>query len=310
MLLSPHLDTVPAGSGWKFKPLDATLYRDRIYGRGASDCKGNIASGIEAINSLVEEKEKLDYEIIFAATADEESGSKYGIIPLLEKKILKCDYALILDSDDFKIIVAQKGLLHFKVSIYGKKAHGAYPWRGINAIEIACRIINELKSHRFKYRPHKLLHPPTVNIGTIRGGDKVNMVADWCEFEVDARFLPVTKKESVLKEIKNIVSGQAQRFKIEIYGIQQPYQIQEKHPLVKGLSQAAVKILGRSQLAASEGATVITFFQKKKIPAVAFGCGSGGCIHATDEYIEIKNLYTGTKILETFLKNFKGEKYE
>jgi len=308
LLLSPHLDTVPVGSGWRFPPLAAKIFQGRLYGRGATDCKGNLASAIEAINSLIEDKVKLDYDLIFAATADEESGSLYGIIPLLEKNILRADYALILDADDFEIILAQKGLLHFKVCVAGKKAHGAYPWRGKNAIEISSRIIQALKKHKFVYPRHSLLHPPTINIGTIRGGDKVNMVADWCEFEVDARFLPGMQKENFLKEIKRIIAKVTKKFKIFIQGEQLPYTIDKNHPLVEALKKASKEVLGKFYLSASEGATVITFFQKKNIPAVAFGCGKSGCAHATDEYVKINDLYQSAKILEKFLKGFSGEK--
>ncbi|MDD5617993.1 MAG: M20/M25/M40 family metallo-hydrolase, partial [Candidatus Omnitrophica bacterium] len=187
LLITPHSDTVPFGRNWKFHPLSATIHKNKIYGRGATDCKGNLAVGLEVLRSIKEENIKLNYDIVFAATADEEAGSYHGLIPLLEKKILKPTHALILDADDFNIIIAQKGLLHIKIGVFGKKAHGAYPDRGINAINIATEIINRLKKIKFSYKRHNLLKPPTINTGTIHGGDKVNMVADWCEFELDVR---------------------------------------------------------------------------------------------------------------------------
>ncbi|MDD5664792.1 MAG: M20/M25/M40 family metallo-hydrolase, partial [Candidatus Omnitrophica bacterium] len=183
LLLTPHLDTVPSGSSWRMNPFEAKVVKGRIYGLGATDCKCNLAALIEAVHSIVEEKPFLPYNLILAATADEESGSQLGLIPLLDKGILKPDAAVVLDADDFQIIVAQKGLIHLKVSLRGKKAHGAYPEQGINAIDIAAEVIRDIKNHRFIYRKNKYLKPPTANVGTIKGGDKVNVVADWCEFE-------------------------------------------------------------------------------------------------------------------------------
>ena len=78
LLLTPHLDTVPAGASWKTPALKAKIIGKRIYGLGATDCKGNLASALEAINAIVEGGVKLDYDLIFAATADEESGSAEG----------------------------------------------------------------------------------------------------------------------------------------------------------------------------------------------------------------------------------------
>ena len=212
LLITPHYDTVPFGKGWKFDPLGGAIHKGRIYGRGASDDKGNCAVGMEALHSLVEDGVRLQRDIVFAATADEETGSKLGVIPLLKKGILRPKAALIIDSEEFDVIIAQKGLFHCRVQIFGKKAHGAYNWLGVNAIEIAARVINRLKKHQFKYKKHPLLVPPTKNIGTIRGGDKVNMVADFCEFALDIRFMPGMKAEGVLKEIKNMISPGDQGF--------------------------------------------------------------------------------------------------
>jgi len=200
LLITPHLDTVCAGKNWNFPPLSGKITKGKLYGLGATDCKGNLAVSLEAINSLVEEGGLLDYNLIFAATADEESGSQAGLIPLLEKGILKPDAAIVLDSDEFEIIVTQKGLMHLKVKIQGRRAHGAYPWQGVNAIDKAMDAIREIKSYKPSFAKNAYLRPPTVNIGTIRGGDKVNIVADWCEFELDFRFLPGSSAKGIIKK--------------------------------------------------------------------------------------------------------------
>ena len=302
ILISPHLDTVPAGRGWKYPPLKGIIKGDKIYGRGTTDCKGNLAAAIEVLNSLVESKTKIKNNILFAATADEETGSRLGLILLLKKNILRADYALILDSDEFDIIVAQKGLIHFKVRVSGRKAHGAYPWRGINAINIASRVIEDLEGYKFKYKKHPLLHPPTINIGTIHGGDKVNMVADWCEFELDVRYLPGMSAQNILSDFKKIIAKRTKKFILKVDGIQSPYEIERNHELVSSLLKIWRKHKKFAGLKGSEGATVITFFKEKGIPAVATGFGSRTCAHINDEYVKIDTLYQGARALEEFLK--------
>lgn len=305
LLVTPHLDTVPSGKRWKVPPLSGKVYQSKIYGLGATDCKGNLAVSLEVINSLVEDNVRLDYDLVFAATADEENGSALGLVPLLEKGILKPDAAVVLDADNFEIIITQKGLIHLKIKLQGKRAHGAYPWRGINAIDIAVDIIKDMKRHKFYYAKNRYLRPPTVNIGTIRGGDKVNVVADWCEFELDLRFLPGMSTPRILKEIKNIARNHTKEFKIEIEGIQDPYRINQTHPLVFYLKQVMRQNKIKPLVKGSEGATVITFFQHKGIPAVATGFGSSGCAHTADEYVRINNLYRGAMVLEDFLKAYQ-----
>jgi len=305
LLLTVHLDTVPAGKGWKFPPFKATVNKNKIYGRGAADCKGNTAVLLAAIESIVKDKIKLNYNLIFLATSDEEVGSHYGIIPVLAKNKVKASAAIILDAHNFEVVTAQKGLLQFKIKISGRKAHGAYPEKGINAIELAAFIIKDLKDFKFKYKKHAFLKPPTVNIGTIEGGDKVNIVADWCVFSVDMRFLPDMKVKDILFDVKRVISKFADKFKIEILDIQPSYEIDKNNYLVKNLLLSLKNNKIIPKIAGSEGATVVTFFEKKNIEAIATGFSNPGTMHITNEYIKIENLYKGALVLEDFLKNFK-----
>lgn len=305
LLITPHLDTVPAGKSWRRDPFTARIHGDKIYGLGATDCKGNLACAMEAVHSLVEEGVVLDYNLVFAATSDEESGSSLGLIPLLERSILKVDAAVVLDADDFEVVVTQKGLMHLKVSVKGKKAHGAYPWLGVNAIDMAARIITGLKDQKINYKSNRYLREPTVNVGTIKGGDKVNVVSDWCEFELDFRFLPGTSHKAILRNLKKTIRRYSRNFKIDLQGIQEPYYINPNHPLVRHLLSAMRRAKVKPHISGSEGATVITFFKARNIPAVATGFGSEGCAHVADEYARVSNLYKGAKALEGFLKNYR-----
>ncbi len=304
LLITPHLDTVPAGKGWSVGPFSGSVSKGRIYGRGATDCKGNLAVALEVFTSLAQDRFKMKNDLVFLATADEEAGSGKGLVPLLERGIVKAAFALILDSDEFNIIAAQKGLIHFKVKVSGRKAHGAYPERGINAIDGAVKLIGLLKEIDLKYRRHGLLKAPTLNIGTIRGGDKVNMVADWCDFEVDLRFLPGMDAKKILSAIRGVFDKTRIRYRIEIDDIQEPYEIENTHPLIRCLKKAAGEVQQRSEIKGSEGATVITFFKKRRIPAIATGYGAKGCAHATDEFVRIADIYRGARVLERFIRIF------
>jgi len=316
LLLTPHLDTVPAGNSWKRDPFRAKISGNKIYGLGTTDCKGNLASLLEAINSIVEDKVTLGYNLIFAATADEESGSSLGLIPLLKRNLLKADAAVVLDADAFEIVITQKGLMHLKVRIHGRKAHGAYPWLGVNAIDIAAKIIVDLKKQNKVSAKNKYLRQPTINVGTIKGGDKVNVVSDWCEFELDFRFISGSSAREFLSDLKKTVAKHVKNFsrlsgiplkaeKIEIQGIQEPYYIDPRHPLVSSLVSAMKSLKIQPRISGSEGATVITFFKARNIPAIATGFGTEGCAHIADEYACLNNLYNGSRVLVEFLKNFK-----
>lgn len=304
LLITPHLDTVPAGSGWSFGPFTAQRRGDKIYGRGASDCKGNLAVALEVMRSLEEERVCLKHDLIFLATADEEACSNQGLIPILKKKIVKASCAIILDAADLTIVTAQKGLLHFTVKVSGRKAHGAYPQLGRNAINGAACLIQVLTRIRFSGPRHSLLQPSTINIGTIHGGDKVNIVADWCEFEVDVRFLPGMKARDIIKRVKAVFDKEDVSYKIVIDNVQAPFEIASGHFLVKALQKAAATCHVQTRIAGSSGATVLSFFQDQRIPAVATGYGVAACMHASDEFVRAHDLFNGARVLERFIKDF------
>ncbi|MGE5279146.1 MAG: M20 family metallopeptidase [Deltaproteobacteria bacterium] len=308
LLITPHLDTVPAGRGWRVKPFSGLVRGGKLYGRGATDCKGNLAVGVEAMVSLAEDGVRLAHDVIFLATADEETGSHKGLVPVLKKNIVRPSFALILDSDEFNIIAAQKGLLHFSVRVPGRKAHGAYPQRGINAIDRALRLIRALEALRWPRQRHRLLKPPTVNIGTIRGGDKVNMVADWCVFEADLRFLPGRTPAAALRRVRAALKATGVPHKLTVDDAQKPYEIDARHPLVASLREASRACGAPAPVTGSEGATVITFFQDKAIPAVATGYGARGTAHTTDEFVRVKDLVLGARVLERFVRTFDAKR--
>ena len=80
------------------------------------------------------------------------------------------------------------------------------PHLGVNAIEKMAKLVDRLNSIPLE-REHPLLGKPTLSIGTIRGGTKINIVPDRCEIEVDRRMLPGEKKEEVLGEMKEILDS-------------------------------------------------------------------------------------------------------
>ena len=130
----------------------------------------------------------------------------------------------------------------------------------------------------------------------------MNMVADWCDFELDLRYLPGMSAKDVLAGIKRFIAKRAKKFKIKIDGIQNPYEIDQRHILPESLLKCWRGYSKAAGFKGSEGATVITFFKEMGIPAVATGFGSRGCAHINDEYVKIENLCRGSEALDEFLR--------
>ena len=302
ILFTPHVDTVPATGKWRLPPLSAKIYKGRIYGRGATDCKINVAAALYLIRKLKEERVALkNIDLVFAFTGDEETGSHNGIIPLA-KHLKGIDYGVVLDADGFDIVVAQKGLLHLRVELTGCEAHGAYPEKGINAVEKGVFMLNEILTRKFPYEAHTLLKKPTLNIGRFDGGDKVNIVAGYAFFDIDIRYLPKMEEKEIIKSIEKIIKKQKIKYKIKILAHQSPLEIDKNIPVIKVLRSVLKKNNIEGKLQPSFGATVITFLKDVGIESFAFGFGSKGNAHTKNESVKIANLDKGVKVLKDYVR--------
>ncbi len=302
LIVMPHLDTVPATGNWRTHPLKAVIKDDKIYGLGATDCKGNLAVGIEALISLRKNYELKNLDILFCATADEEKGSHQGLIPLLKNKVLKGDFVLVLDSDSFEIIIAQKGLLQIEIEIKGKPIHAAFAEKGINAIKKASDFIEKIYKHKFTHKSHPLLGFPTVNVGTISGGIKPNIVAPSCKFSLDIRYLPSLDSKKVLKDIKKILSSITKNFKIKILDIQKPIEIDKNNFWIEKFTKVLRNNNMKPKLKGSLGATVMSILNDFKIKSFSFGVGVKSKAHSANEFVFKSSLIKGAKILYEYFQ--------
>ncbi|MFH1382671.1 MAG: M20/M25/M40 family metallo-hydrolase [Chloroflexota bacterium] len=161
LLFLSHADVVPAGDGWDFDPFCGEIKNGMVYGRGALDCKGLVAA--EAYAMLQLRKRKLNGRLIFAATADEESGGRNGVRFLLEKypEKLQADFAVNEGGEDPTIIggrptyfiqVGEKGTAWTHLKFSGVSAHGAVPTLGDNAVVKASQAIVRLTTYKAKIK--------------------------------------------------------------------------------------------------------------------------------------------------------------
>jgi len=162
MMLISHLDTVPAGEKelWRIPPFSGIVKDGRVYGRGAADAKGCIASMLGCLKSLADEGWPINGEIIFAAVADEESENR-GVRRLIAQGV-KADYAVVGEPTNLNVCIAHRGSIFLRASFIGKAAHSSKPEKGVNAVYAASEyaLIIEKLSKRFKVK-HKLLGKPS-----------------------------------------------------------------------------------------------------------------------------------------------------
>jgi len=191
IVLAPHMDTVGRADmpDALFQPVRKG---DRLFGRGACDTKGSIASMLTAILNVANSSSRpRETEIIFAALIDEENGQS-GSRALVNDGF-RADLAIIGEPTQLKVITAHKGDLWLTLRTRGRAAHGSRPELGRNAVHAMAKVVEFLETDYAKQlanRSHSLLGKPTVNVGTIRGGTQPNIVPDLCEISIDRRTIP------------------------------------------------------------------------------------------------------------------------
>jgi succinyl-diaminopimelate desuccinylase len=317
LIFNGHLDVVPAGdlSQWKYPPFQGRLSKGRIYGRGASDMKSGIASFIHALSMI--DRSKIHPQqgaIILHLVSDEESHGHQGMGFLSQKRIVKGDATIVGEPTNLDLVIAQKGALWLKISTFGKSAHGSRPHLGINAIEKMVKLIYQLNSIPLE-KEHPLLGKPTLNIGKIQGGTKINMVPNRCEIEVDRRLLPNENKEEFLKEIKGVVESirtqdASFQYQIEKIDYAEPSEIDSKEEIVQIAFDASKEVRGeRPKMKGFSGFTDARFYINQfHIPTLILGPGGVDHSHTTDESVEVDALIQAAHIYGLILIHYLSKK--
>ena len=313
LIFNGHLDVVPAGdpSQWKYPPFQGKLYKGRIYGRGASDMKSGIASFIHAL-SMIDRSEISLHQgaVILHLVSDEESHGHQGMGFLTQRGGIQGDAALVGEPTDLHPVIAHKGALWLRISTFGKSAHSAKPHLGVNAIEKMIKLMDRLNSLTLGGE-HPLLGKPTLSIGTIQGGTKINVVPDRCEIEVDRRMLPGEKKEEVLGVMKEILDSlQSQdslfQYRMEEIDYAEPSEVDPEEEIVRVGVEAIQEVVGKKPpLRAFSGFTDSRFYINQcHIPTLVFGPGDTNQIHTTDESVEVEALVHAAHIYGLILINY------
>ena len=305
LLVACHLDVVPPGDGWNTDPFKSVVKNGRIYGRGASDNKGQMASMLVLARFLKENESKLNGSFLLVGAADEEKGSTLGMKYLLDECKVTADFAIIPDvAHNMRMIdVGEKGALFLNITSHGKQAHGSTPEKGTNAIWDMIELLNQLKNIKFKCLSHELFTPPTLNLGTISGGVATNIVAAKCEARLDIRYLPGETKEEVLNNIKETIASirkhnPTANYEITIDSDLPPSQAPVDNPLLNLIAMHTESILGlKPKTMGLSGTTVTKQLIEKDVIAVGFGPGDEDQSHIANESIEIKELIDFGKIM-------------
>jgi acetylornithine deacetylase len=185
--LSTHIDTVP--------PFVTSREDDTfIWGRGACDTKGIIASMIKAVEGLLEAGER-GFGLLFVVGEERNSAGAYKAAQTPRGS----RYIINGEPTENQLALGSKGALRYEVWTSGKMAHSAYPELGDSAIN---KLLDVLADIRLIPLPvDELLGPSTLNIGTLSGGRAPNVIADEARADIMIRLVgdPAATKAALFR---------------------------------------------------------------------------------------------------------------
>lgn len=299
VVLAPHMDTVGADDRC-FTP---ERKGGRLFGRGACDTKGSVASMLTAVAEIANSKLRPQHtEIVFAGLIDEENAQA-GSRALVASGF-KADLAIVGEPTELKIVTAHKGSLWLRLQTQGKAAHGACPELGRNAVHAMARIVDALETDyaaQLKRRRHPLLGCGTINVGTIAGGKQPNIVPASCSISIDRRTLPGETERGVRREITEFLNerGLKATFASEKIAPCLPMETDSRIPLVKQFLTVAKQLKPAGVHFFCDAAVLA----EAGIPSVVFGPGNIAQAHTADEWISIASLERATRMLVQFFQS-------
>lgn len=315
LIVNGHIDVVSPGdlARWTSPPFAAEIRDGRIYGRGAVDMKGGVASAIFALRALDEIGARLRGDVIVEVVPDEETCAM-GTVAAIERGY-RADAGLVPEPTMLNLWVATRGLLHGSFVVPGRSAHAEVnqpPWQdggGVNAIEKAIPLLQALGtvSGRWAAKRHALLGAPRVQPTIIDGGAFISNVPESCTVHVNATYLPgdadangygSVPRGEILAAVEEARDDwlRAQDVQWTWATDYPPSEIEHDEGIVAVASAAAQAVGGGGKLegidTTYDGALLTRL---AGVPSPALGPGDLGRAHAPDEWVGIDELRSGAR---------------
>ncbi|MDN5201592.1 M20 family metallo-hydrolase [Fulvivirgaceae bacterium BMA10] len=285
ILLNSHHDTVKPNAGYSLDPFDSLIKADKLYGLGSNDAGGALVSLIMTF-LYFNEIENLNYNLILAATAEEEISGSKGISSILPS-LGDIDCAIVGEPTQMQMAIAEKGLMVLDCMAKGMSGHAARD-EGENAIYKAMKDIEWFKTYNFE-RESDYLGPIKMSTTLIQSGSQHNVVPDTCNFTVDVRTTDAYSNEETLAIIRENVASEIKPRSTRLG----PSFISNEHPLIKSGLKLDRETFGSVTL--SDQALL-------RVPSLKMGPGDSARSHTADEYIYLSEIKEGIQIYIDMLK--------
>ena len=313
IVVQAHIDTVPAGEGQEhlYQP---RVEGDTLYGRGACDDKGQVATLFAALKLLRDSGREPGCALELQIVGGEEVGGT-GALDLVRKGV-KADLVVVLEPVRLNVHPANRGALWFTLTIDGRETHMGRSWEGVCAIDqlaLAVKLLRDYEQrHLAESRGYRLFenyeHPVQVNLGTVGGGTWPAMVCGQVKLEGGVGFLPNKSLAVIQEELTALFAGAPDEWlrkhhRLEYNGNRnEAYECDPDHPLIRSFHARATARWPDSGLFGwNVSCDARLYAHLSGIPTLVFGPGDIAHAHSDGEKIDLAEATRGAEILADFL---------
>jgi succinyl-diaminopimelate desuccinylase len=288
-LLTIHLDVIPATRDELYQMRQRGT---RAYGAGILDMKAGAAV---AINVFRDVATKTAAPIALQVTTDEETGGFDGALYQVEQGV-RADFVLATEPTNLEIVHKAKGILQCEITARGVTAHGAYPWRGDNALWRLHDFLSELQ--REFPNPDKDVWQTTINLGSITTPNMAfNKIPDMATAKLDIRFVA---GDDPLRRLRDLLPEQTS---LEVIAETPVMNSLETGKNILLLANITGKAMGKAAVfRGANGTSDARHFAAVGSTSIEFG-PVGGDIGGDNEWVDMQSLGIYEKILRKFLLN-------
>ena len=276
LLLNSHHDTVKPNSAYTKDPFHPHVEDGKLYGLGSNDAGGALVS-LMALFTHYYDHPNPKYNLIIAATAEEESSGPLGLNSLL-KTLPPIDVAIVGEPTLMQLAIAEKGLVVFDGKVKGTASHAAHP-NADNPLLKLPAVIEWLNNFTFE-KESEVLGPVKLTLTQINAGKQHNVVPAQVDLVIDVRVNDCYSNQEIVALLQKEAQLELTPRSIDLNSSSIP----EEHPLV----QAGIA-LGRE----TYGSPTLSDQAKLSCPSLKLGPGDSTRSHTADEFIYVNEIEEG-----------------
>ena len=276
VLLNSHIDTVRPAKGYAIDPFSPVEDGDKLYGLGSNDAGGPLVALLATFVHFYE-REDLPFNLLYAATAEEEISGRRGLEIVLPE-IAPVQFAIVGEPTRMELALAEKGLLVLDCYARGRSGHAARE-EGENALYKAIKDIETLLAFEFE-KVSPVLGKVKISVTQIEAGTQHNVVPDICHFVADVRTNEFYSNKLAARIIGELIESEVKPRSVRLNSSG----ISEDHPFAQIAKKRGLRVYGSPT---TSDQAIIPF------PSIKMGPGDSARSHTADEFIYKSEILAG-----------------